>query len=328
LVSTTAIDVACFGELLWDFYETESKGDSGKEPIARQFRRELGGSSANVAVTLARLGIGVSAIGGVGDDKLGAALVHALSNEGVETGQIARLEAPTGITFVTLGPTGDVAFIPYRRGTADLAYGEDEVTAATGKTRFALVSTTSMLPSTRPATEKFLAAVEKAKGAIVVDLNVRAHLWADADEMRNAAKALVGRAVLVKASERDLNPLAGKRGMTWLEENAKQATWILTRGENGAAAVGAHGQVTAPTKRVRCIDRSGAGDAFVAGVLAVLAKAGAKPGSAEWKDGKLWSRALEVGHLLGAKAVSAAGATSGLASIDDMKSRLSAPKKA
>jgi fructokinase len=327
MVSTTAIDVACFGELLWDFYEVESKGDSAKEPIARQFRRELGGASANVAVTLARLGLKAAAIGGVGDDKLGAALESALAAEGVETGHVVRLGAPTGITFVTHSATGDASFIPYRGRTADLELRDDDVTTAMGKARFALVSSTSMMASTRAATEKFIAAVEKAKGAVVVDLNVRAHLWDDVDVMRSAVKALVARAALVKGSERDLNALAGKRGMSWLEENAKQATWILTRGENGAAAVGPHGQATAPTKRVRCIDRSGGGDAFVAGVLAVLVKAAARPDTADWKDGKLWTRALEVGHLLGAKAVAALGATTGLTGLDDVKSRLSPPKK-
>lgn len=324
-VTTTAIDVACFGELLWDFYEAETKKDAAKEPIARQFRRELGGASANVAVTLARLGISASTIGAVGDDKLGAALEVALAAAGVETAHIVKLAAPTGLTFVTLNATAEPSFIPYRG--ADLRLGEDDVTAAMGKARFALVSSTSMLPSTRAATEKFIAAVEKAKGVLVVDLNVRAHLWSDADEMRSAAKALVAKAALVKGSERDLNALAGKRGMSWLEDNAKQATWILTRGENGAAAVGPHGQATAPTKRVRCLDRSGGGDAFVAGVLAVLVKAGARPGGAEWQDAKLWTRALEVGHLLGAKAVAALGATTGLTGLDDVKGRLSASKK-
>ena len=320
------MDVACFGELLWDFYEVDGKSE--KEPIARQFRREIGGATANVAVTLARLGVKVGAIGAVGKDKLGAALEAALAAEGVDTTHVVRLPSSTGITFVTHGSNGEASFIPYRGGTADMSLGEGDVTAAMGKARFVVVSSTSMMASTRAATEKLLAAVEKAKGAVVVDLNVRAHLWPDDGEMRAAVKELVARAALVKGSERDLNALAGKRGVSWLEENAKGATWILTRGEHGAAAVGVHGQATAPTKRVRAVDRSGGGDAFVAGVLAVLVKGGAKPSSAEWKDAKLWTRALEVGHLLGAKAVAALGATAGLVGLDDVKTRLAAAKKA
>lgn len=321
-----SIEVACFGELLWDFYEADGRAD--KEPIAKVFRRELGGTSANVAVALARLGVKAAAVGGVGEDKLGAALEAQLAAEGVDTSSVVRKKAPTGITFVTVSPTGEPSFSPYRADTADVGLDERDITAGMGKASFALVSTTSMLPSTRAATEKFLAAVEKAKGTIVVDLNVRPHLWADADAMRAAAKDLAGRSALVKGSERDLGAVAGKRAVSWLEENAKSATWILTRGENGAAAVGEHGQSTAPTKRVRCIDRSGGGDAFIAGVLAVLVRSGARPGTAEWKDPKLWTRALEVGHLVGAKAVAALGATAGLVGLEDLKARLVASKRA
>jgi sugar/nucleoside kinase (ribokinase family) len=140
--------------------------------------------------------------------------------------------------------------------------------------------------------------------------------------MQKGVRDLVARGALIKASERDLNQLAGKRGLSWLDEHAKHATWILTRGENGAACVGAHGQVNAPTKRVRCLDRSGAGDAFVGGVLAVLVKSGALPGTDAWKDGKLWTRAMEIGHALGAKSVSQVGATTGLTRLDDLIGRL------
>ncbi len=102
---------------------------------------------------------------------------------------------------------------------------------------------------------------------------------------------------------------------------------MLTRGENGAAAVGAHGQATAPTKRVRCLDATGAGDAFVAGVMAVFVRFGTNPGSAEWKDPRTWSRAMETGHVLAAKAISAVGALTGLARLDDVRARIESAKK-
>ncbi len=67
----------------------------------------------------------------------------------------------------------------------------------------------------------------KPKGTLVVDLSVRAHTSGGTpDEMRAAVKALVAGAALVMGSGRDLGTLAGKRGVSWLEENAKRrATW-------------------------------------------------------------------------------------------------------
>jgi fructokinase len=319
--SETTTDVACFGELLWDFFEAEPRE---KEPIARTFRREQGGASGNVATILARLRVGAAAIGGVGDDKLGDALKASLAAEGVDVGGVAKVKARTGITFVTRDAVGAPTFLPYRNETADLALEESQVAAGAGKARFGLVSSTSMLPRARGATEKFLASLEKAKGTLVVDLNARAHLWPDPAELRDACAALAKRAAVIKASQRDLAAIAGKRGMSWLEEHAKHATWVLTRGENGAAAVGEHGQVTAPTKRVRCVDATGAGDAFVAGVLAVLVRWAGKPGSGALGDAKLWTRALEVGHQLAAKAVSSVGAVTGVTPVDDVRAKIEA----
>ena len=325
---TTANDVVCFGELLWDFFEADAKEGKDKEPIARTFRRELGGASANVATVLARLGVKVAAAGGVGDDKLGEALKAHLANDGVDVAHVARMKGTrTGITFVTRDAAGEPTFLPYRQGTADLLFDESHVSAAMAKVRYAVVCSTSMLPSLRAGTMKFLDALAKAKGSLIVDLNLRAHLWDDEAAMKAGAAELASRAVVVKGSEKDLGALAGKRGMTWLEDKAKGATWVLTRGENGAACVGPHGQVTFPTKRVRVIDATGAGDAFMAGLVAVLARSAAKPGSAEWKDPKLWSRAMEVGHQLGAKAISAVGATAGMTQLDDLRARMDAPKK-
>ena len=314
-------DVACYGELLWDFFEAEAKPD--KEPIARKFQREPGGASANVAIALARLGLESSVVGAVGKDKLGEAMFAALNAEGVDTSALARVDARTGITFVTRDALGEPTFIPYRQGAAE---PDGKTPASAAKARYVVLGTTSLLPSCRAATEKFLTAAEKAKATLVVDLNVHLHMWPDVEEMRTATKELVGRAAIVKASNGDLDAVAGKRGLTWLEAQAKGATWIMTRGENGAAALGPHGQVTAPTKRVRCIDATGAGDAFLAGVLAVLVRSGAKPGSKEWNDAKLWSRALEVAHILAAKSVSAVGGTGGLVQLEDIKQRAAAKK--
>ena len=200
----------------------------------------------------------------------------------------------------------------------------DTFTAGMAKVRYAVVGSTSMLPSLKAGTTKFLDALAKAKGSLIVDLNVRPGLWGDVDAMRAEVAKLAGRAAVVKGSENDLSALAGKRGMTWLEDHAKGATWVLTRGENGAACVGPHGQVTFPTKRVRCIDATGAGDAFMAGLVAVVVRSGARPGSADFEDPKLWSRAMEVGHVLGARAISAVGATAGIGTLEELRSRLGA----
>ncbi len=318
--SSASFDVVSFGEVLWDIFDAEPRGE---EPIARTLRREIGGAPANLAVTLARLGLNVAVVGGIGDDAFGRALVKDLKSDGVDVSFLLKFPNRTGLTFVSRDEKGEPSFLFYRHDSADMAVREKQITSAMGKTKFGVVGTSTLVSKElEQATEKFIGEVEKAKGALVVDLNIRAHLWSDEKTMKAKAAELASRAQIVKASESDLGALAGKRGISWLEQHAKNATWVLTRGENGAAAVGVHGQVNAPTKRVRCIDATGAGDAFLAGVLAVLVASKAKVGDAIWKDPKMWTRALEVGHLLGAKAVGSVGAVSGLVKMDDAVSKL------
>lgn len=317
----TSVDVACFGEVLWDFFrESRERGKAGDS-----FRREIGGAPANVAVVLARLGVRASVVGAVGADAFGDALRDALADEGVIVDHLGRRSERTGLTFVEHDARGEPSFLFYRHESADMSVDAKDVASTAARATFGLVgSSTSVTERLAAATEAFVTHLEKSKGALVLDLNVRPHLWPSEASMKTAVAALAGRAALIKASESDLELLAGKRGMSWLERHAPSATWILTRGENGAAAVGPHGQITAPTRRVRCVDATGAGDAFLAGALAVLLAARATPGTPAWADEKVWARALEVGHQLGAKAVSAPGAVSAVLGLDDVRARLAA----
>ena len=78
------LDVVCFGEILWDVLETSARG---REPIARTFRRELGGAPANVATGLARFtGVAWMAPPGAGGQELRGVQV----TEGGEGGGVRR----------------------------------------------------------------------------------------------------------------------------------------------------------------------------------------------------------------------------------------------
>jgi fructokinase len=307
------LDVVCFGEILWDVFETSARG---AEPVARTFRRELGGAPANVATGLARLGARAAVVGGVGRDRFGEALVRHLARDGVDVRFVVKLPNRTGLTFVVRDARGEPEFVFYRHESADLAIRARHVIAAMGRARWVLVgSSTSMTAELAGATDGFLAAGEAAGARVFVDLNVRAHLWPDRRAMERAVAGLVSRAALVKASAADLAALGGSGrspALRWLERHAPRASWLVTRGEGTASAIGAHGCVEMRALRAPCIDATGAGDAFIAGALATLVSAGATPGAPAWADPGVWRAALRAGHIMGKKAVSRPGAVAGL----------------
>jgi len=298
----------CFGEILWDMFEVRH----GDRVV---YERHLGGGSANVATALARLGVRAAVAGAVGRDSLGDDLVAHLQADGVGTRFVARLPNRTGITFVTRDARGEPRFLNYRRGTADMAITASAVAACAkaARPKWLLVGTSTLVaPEPARATWRLVDAMARAGASIHVDLNARPHLWSSRAKMERATAELVARADLVKASDADLADIVGKRGEAWLARHAPDATWLLTYGARGAAAIGAHGEVRVPSRRVRCVDATGAGDAFIAGSLAALLAARARPRTAAWRDAEVWTRALRVGHLLGAKAIGRIGAVAGL----------------
>jgi fructokinase len=308
------LDVLCFGEILWDFFASAARD---KEPIGRDFRRALGGASANVATGLARLGVRSAAAGAVGRDRLGDALVAHLQRDGVDARFVVRLPARTGLTLVVRDERGRASFSPYRAGSAEGALRAKHIDARMGRARWVLVGTGTLVTADLArATERLLAVASRGRAQVAVDLNVRPHLWSDARRMQRAARDLVSRAALVKASDDDLRALGdGGASLRWLERHAPRASWLVTRGRGAATARGEHGEVELPALPGACVDSTGAGDAFLAGALAVLLAARAVPGSAAWREPAIWRAALRAGHMLGRKAVSRPGAVTGLVNL-------------
>src|ERR1019366_8484896 len=237
------LDVVCFGEILWDMFETR--------PQSGEYRRELGGAPANVATGLAPLGAKVAVVGGVGRDSFGQALVSHLANDGVDVRFVVKLENRTGLTFVTRDAAGEPQFLFYRHDSADLAVRAKHVVTAMGRARWVLVgSSTLMTRELAGATARFLDVARRAGASLFVDLNVRAHLCPSRRAMERAIGDLVERADVVKASDADLRAVGGgAAGLRWLERHAPQATWLVTRGSGVASAVGEHGSVDVPALR-------------------------------------------------------------------------------
>jgi fructokinase len=308
------LDVVCFGEILWDMFEARPRGD---EPIARTFRRELGGAPANVATGLARLGVRSAVVGGVGRDRFGDALRAHLAADGVDTRFVLRLPNRTGLTFVTRDRRGEPEFLFYRHDSADLAVLPKHIVPAMARARWVLVGTSTLMQrGLARATARFLDLAERAGALVFVDLNVRAHLWSSRKAMQRAIGELAARASLVKASDADLRAVSGRAGdVGWLARHAPQASWLVTRGAGVASAIGEHGEEHMKAMPARCVDATGAGDAFIAGAVATLVAAGATPGTPAWRDARVWRAALRAGHIMGKKAVSRPGAVAGLTNL-------------
>ena len=86
---------------------TERLPAPGETVSGGRFSRHGGGKGANAAVAAARLGAHVTMVGAVGGDPFGDEALELLEREGIETGAVARVDAPTGVALINVDAAGE-----------------------------------------------------------------------------------------------------------------------------------------------------------------------------------------------------------------------------
>ncbi len=227
-----------------------------------------GGSAANTARWLGRLGARTTLIAAVGRDGAGRALVEAVRTDGV-TVRVSRIAgARTGRIGVMVAPGGERSFVA-DRGAADLLDPAD-LRAAWFEDADALhLPVYSLLGA--PLGLAGRRAIELARAAdatVSVDL---ASIGPLLESGRRAARSLiVGIAPdLLFATASEAQALIGSHRVDELLEYAPTA--VVKRGAQGATVLSRLGsgpvRFEVATERLEAADTTGAGDAFDAGFL-------------------------------------------------------------
>ncbi len=254
------------------------------EPDGR-YRAVPGGSPANVAVGLARLGHRTQLLARLGSGVFGRVIRSHLRANRVGLDAAVDAPEPATLAVVSLDPDGRAAYDFYATGTADWGWTADELAAPLPAGTQVLC--TGSIALSRPPGATALAGLlrrEHARGdvGIVLDPNVRPDLLGSRAEVSAHLTALIRLADVVKVSDEDLAWLApsssAERVVTdWAGRGP--ALVVLTRGAAGALAVTPSGlRIDVPAGRVEVVDTVGAGDAFTAGLIDGLARAGALGG--------------------------------------------------
>jgi fructokinase len=268
------LDVVCFGDLLMDFVPTESGLAFADLPT---FKPVPGGAAANVAVGLAKLGKKSAFIGKVGDEPFGHVLIDTLRQEGVDVDAIRKdNRARTALAFVTLAKDGERNFMFYRHPSADMLFMPDEVDRGLIEHApiFHFDSISLAAPQPRE-TALFAADQAKASGKLIsYDVNLRLPLWSSADEARIGILDGMARADVVKLSDDELDFMTGSRspdavGGIWREG---LRLIVLSLGAAGCIAITERGEQSIPSIEIEAVDTTGAGDGFVAGLLAGISE--------------------------------------------------------
>lgn len=264
-------DVICLGELLIDFVPTVTGCDLA---TAETFKKAAGGAPANVAVGLSRFGVASGFMGKIGNEGFGRFLVQTLADAGVDTGPLVPTdEALTALAFVSLRADGEREFLFYRSPSADMLFAPADVDeAALARAKILHFGSISLISD--PSRSGTLHAVETARRLglrIAYDPNLRLRLWPSVEAAQAGMRLGLLQAEIVKIGEEEIHfltglhdPVAGARAL-WHDRIKLMA---VTRGAAGCIWLTPDAEGEVPGIEVKAVDTTGAGDAFMAGLLA------------------------------------------------------------
>jgi fructokinase len=280
-----AVRVATAGEALIDLV----RGSDGS------FQPCAGGAVYNFSRALAAQGVATAYLNPLSGDSFGRQLARGLAEAGVALAGGADACEPTSLAIVGVDAQGQAAYSFYREGVADRA-----VDAAT------LIAKCDCLPQLQAVCTGCLALVaddrdrylpwlraSRARGRlVVVDANLRPGATGDIEAYRANVRAALALADVIKVSDEDLialvpgtsDPLAAARELFSLGPAQCVA---FTRGSRGAVLLSRDGNEWHAHDRtqLRVVDTVGAGDCFLAGLVAGLL--GPAPEEQAWSGGSL-----------------------------------------
>lgn len=232
-----------------------------------------GGSAANVAVALARLGRPVELVTAFADDTRGAMLARHLNQSAVGlVGDAHRLER-TSTALATLADDGSASY------TFDIDWRLTEIPEVTAT----VVHTCSLGAVLAPGAEDVRRLLERLRPSALVsyDVNTRPAVTGAGPDVVRAVEQVVALADLVKASDEDLQALYPGDTIEQAVERLRRlgpSAVVVTRGGAGSTWYGPDGRVDVPATEVEVADTIGAGDTFGAAMLDALGNLGALGG--------------------------------------------------
>ena len=253
-------------------------GESLVDVVARQGHGELtvhpGGSPANVAVALSRLGQRTALITQIGADDYGALIRAHLERNGVGVTLAGPPGPPTSRALARLDARGAASY------EFELSWDVRGLRLAEGSAAMHIGSLGVVLA---PGGEQVLRLAESAcrEGELVIsyDPNARPSVTPDRRAVAAAVERAAASAHIVKMSDEDLAFLfpgatPAQLAARLLAGGRPTQLLIVTMGREGATAVTRSSRFAVPAVPVTVVDTVGAGDTFTAALLAGLAEAG------------------------------------------------------
>ena len=237
-----------------------------------------GGSPANTAVALARLGTKTYMKARTSHDQFGEEIRNYLTNQDVNLDYSLVVDSPSSVINAVIQKDGSAKYEANLKGAADYGWTFEELNQVIDPDVqiVQLGSLTSYVEPGATNVEKWFSQLRQSnKYLLTFDPNIRHPLDGENEvDVRNRAKKLASLSHVVKASDEDLNWVFSNSNpqdsaIKIIESGASLV--IVTLGKKGAFAVNKKLEIVEVTaNEIAVIDTIGAGDTFAAALITQL----------------------------------------------------------
>ncbi len=270
------VDLTLLGRIAIDFnpvdyFKTLSESTT--------FKKYVGGSPANIAVGLARLGKKTGFFARVSDDRFGDFVTEYFQKEGIDVSRIRRCTKgeKIGLTFTEILSPDESSILMYRNMCADLSLDPADIDAEQLRaSKAVLISGTSLAASpSREAALKAIALAKREDCRVVFDIDYRPYNWVSKDEIAVHYSTVARDSDIILGSREEFDLTEQFLGLSGTDE-ASAAHWhkqgasvvVIKHGKKGSTTYTSDGQkYSIKPFPVTALKSFGGGDGYASAFL-------------------------------------------------------------
>ncbi|TDL76590.1 5-dehydro-2-deoxygluconokinase [Palleronia sediminis] len=266
---------AVFGRAGMDLF-ADPQGTKAEN--AETFRADLGGSSANICAGLCKLGMASALVTSVSDDTVGRFCTNRLRHYGVDTRYVKVLGGEYRVSLAVYESTmDDFQLCIYRNNAVDFQVTRDDVDRV-DYADFGALITAGTVFAAEPSRGSTFRAFENARKAgipVIFDIDYRPYSWPSAQVASETLTRAGEESDMIVGNDEEFGFMAGgiDKGLEKARALAASGKLVIYKmGEGGAITFARGEEIRTGIYPVTAVKPNGAGDSFIAGLLAGIAE--------------------------------------------------------
>lgn len=249
-----------------------------KAERAETFRADLGGSSANICAGLCKLGMEAALVTSVSDDTVGRFCTNKLRDYGVSTRYVKVIGGEYRVSLAVYESTmQDFQNCIYRNNAVDFQVTDADVDRV-DYAEFGALITAGTVFAAEPSRSSTFHAFAKAREAglpVIFDIDYRPYSWPSPDVAAQVLSRAGEESDMIVGNDEEFGFMAGgiDKGLDKARALAASGKMVIYKmGQAGAITLAGGEEIRTGIYPVNAVKPNGAGDSFMAGLLAAIAE--------------------------------------------------------